>query len=195
MLDHDGPGGPRDLHERRDEALLDRIVNLRQPDHRHIDAGVQQRIAGEFRGNARIGVAGVEDVLAGQLAMSGAAHADAGRDHQRPVGTGERGAERGNDMAVLFAVLDKPREIMVERRVDHGVRLRRTIAQALGILERAAMHLGARGGQRIGAGVGTGDADHLVACLDEFGNQRRTDETGRTGEKDTHANSPAQLPA
>ena len=41
------------------------------------------------------------------------------------------------------------REVMVEGRVDDGVRLARAVAQAFQILERAAMDLGAHGGERL----------------------------------------------
>jgi hypothetical protein len=34
-----------------------------------------------------------------------------------------------------------------------------------------------------------------MAGLDELGNERRADEAGGAGQKDTHAKSPAQLPA
>ncbi|ESY89879.1 hypothetical protein X741_28830 [Mesorhizobium sp. LNHC229A00] len=113
--------------------------------------------------------------------MSATAHADARGDHQRPVGAGECLTERGDDTAVLFAILGEPRKIMVERGVDHGFRLGRAVAQALGILEGSPIHLGTGGSQRLGTRVGAGDADDLISGLKKFGNEGRTDETGRAG--------------
>ena len=48
------------------------------------------------------------------------------------------------------------------------------LRETVEILERAAMHLGARGGERRGAGVGAGEAEDLVAGGDQVRERRRS---------------------
>ena len=75
---------------------------------------------------------------------------------------------------------------MVEGQVDHPVRLGRPALQALQVLERPAIGLRAEGGQGLGAGVGAGEAEHLVAGPDQLRDQGRADESARAGDKHTH---------
>ena len=65
----------------------------------------------------------------------------------------------------------------------------RAAAQAFQIFKRAAMHLGARGGERFRARVRAGKAEHLMARGDQFLDNGRADESRRTGNKDTHDES------
>ena len=69
--------------------------------------------------------------------------ADARRDDQRTVGAFERRAERCDGALVLGAVLREFREVVIEGSVDHGIGLRRTRFEAVQILERTAMNVGA----------------------------------------------------
>ena len=52
---------------------------------------------------------------------------------------------------------------MVEGCVDDGVRLAGAVAQAFEIVERAAMDLRAHRGEGFRAGLGAGEAEHLMA--------------------------------
>jgi hypothetical protein len=46
--------------------------------------------------------------------------------------------------------------------------------------------LGACGDKRLGARIGAGKTEHLMARLDEFLNDGRADKSGGAGYKDTH---------
>ena len=75
---------------------------------------------------------------------------------------------------------------MVEGGVDHGIRLARAVAQAFQIVERAAMDLGAHGGEGFRSGFGAGETEHLMARCDEFADDRGADKAGRAGDEDAH---------
>jgi hypothetical protein len=64
---------------------------------------------------------------------------------------------------VVRAILREPGKIMVEGRVDDGIRLARAVAKAFQILQRAAMDFRARGSELLCSGIGTGESQHLVA--------------------------------
>ena len=48
------------------------------------------------------------------------------------------------------------------------------------------MDFGADGDERLGGRVRAGQSKHLMACLDELPDNRRTDEPRSTGNEDTH---------
>jgi hypothetical protein len=48
------------------------------------------------------------------------------------------------------------------------------------------VHLGTSGGKRLGGGIGPSEAEHLMARVNEFLNDGRTNETGSTGDEYTH---------
>jgi hypothetical protein len=98
----------------------------------------------------------------------------------------ELGTQRLDGFSVHLGVLDNPGEVMVEGEMDHGVRASSPGAEAFQIIEVAAMHLGALGGKRLGAGIGAGETENLVASPDEFRNEGRTDEAGGAGNENTH---------
>ncbi len=75
---------------------------------------------------------------------------------------------------------------MNEGCVDHAVRHGRALAEAFEVVKIAAMHLGARGRERLGAGIRAREAQHLMARVDELRNDGRTDKAGSSGDKDTH---------
>ncbi len=79
---------------------------------------------------------------------------------------------------------------MVERGMDHRVRLGGPAAQALRVLERAMKRFRASGDQGLSARVRAGQSEHLVPGADEFGHEVRADEAGRAGEEDTHGGTP-----
>src|SRR5260221_11560844 len=62
-------------------------------------------------------------------------------------------------------------------------------AQAVQVLERSAMRLGAEGGEGLGAGIGSGETEHLMARCDQVFNDGRADEAGRAGNEHTHRKS------
>ena len=64
---------------------------------------------------------------------------------------------------------------MDEREVDDAVGLLRAGAQAVEVVEGAAMDLGAGGGDGFGRGVRTGEAEDLVAGLDQLGDDGGAD--------------------
>jgi hypothetical protein len=74
--------------------------------------------------------------------------------------------------------------------VNHGIGRRGTAAQTLPVFELAAMYLGAAGRKGLGARIGTGKPQHLMARLDELGNEGGANKPGGTGDKNTHEISP-----
>ncbi len=70
--------------------------------------------------------------------------------------------------------------------MDHALRCLGRPAQAVEIVEGAAVHLRPRGDERGRRGIRTSQPDHLVTCADELGNNGRTDPAGRAGDEDTH---------
>ena len=64
---------------------------------------------------------------------------------------------------------------MLEGQVDHAVGVDRRLGQAFGIIEVTAVHLGPGRLELLGRGVGTGQADHLMACLEQLGHDGRAD--------------------
>jgi hypothetical protein len=52
---------------------------------------------------------------------------------------------------------------MDESGVNHRIRGGGSTPQALQILKTAPMYLRPRGGERLGAGIGAGEAEHLMA--------------------------------
>ena len=63
----------------------------------------------------------------------------------------------------------------------------RALAQAVEIFKGAAMHLGAQSFQRLGIGVGAGQAEHLMPVRDQFLGGGGADKSGRAGDENTHA--------
>jgi hypothetical protein len=85
-----------------------------------------------------------------------------GGDEQWPIGSGQRRAQGLYDAPVYLANFLELREIVNEGRVDHTVRQGRPFAQAFEVSKIAAMHLGARGHKRLGAGLRAREAQHLM---------------------------------
>ena len=75
---------------------------------------------------------------------------------------------------------------MLEGQVDDAVGRRGAGAQAVEVVEAAAVHLGARGGDRLGRGVGAGEADDLVAGIDELGDDGGADPAACAGDEYAH---------
>jgi hypothetical protein len=103
----------------------------------------------------------VEDVLARELSPT-ATHAGAGGDDEGALGAGERGADGLDVPLVLLAVLHEAGEVVVEGAVDDGVGLLRAALERGWVFEVAAVRLGTGSGELLRAGVGAGEAEHLV---------------------------------
>ena len=69
--------------------------------------------------------------------------------------------------------------------MDDAVCRRGAAAQAVEVVEGAAVDLGP-GGHRRGGVVRAGQADDLVSGVEELADDGRTDESGRAGDKYTH---------
>jgi hypothetical protein len=57
---------------------------------------------------------------------------------------------------------------VLEREVDHAIRAGRRAPQAVEVVEAAAMHLCAGGGEGSGRGIRTSEPDDVVARADEL---------------------------
>ncbi len=75
---------------------------------------------------------------------------------------------------------------MDEGGVNHAIRVGCPTPQAVQVLERTAMHIGSYCGKGCSTLIRTSKAEHLMARIDEFQSNGRTDESCTTGEKDTH---------
>jgi hypothetical protein len=73
-----------------------------------------------------------------------------------------------------------------EREVNDTVGRRRGPAQAVGVVEVASMDLGNKRDQFRGGLVGAGDADDLMARIDELGNEGGADVSGRASDENSH---------
>ncbi len=111
-------------------------------------------------------------------------------DDERSSRSGERSAERLDGELVRHAAGGKVREVVNEGGVDDAVGRRRAAFQAVVIGEIAALDLGARGRERLSAGIRAREAEDLVACGEELVDDGRADETGCTCYKDAHVDAP-----
>ena len=114
------------------------------------------------------------------------AEAAAGCDHHEAPRAGERLAQRGDDAAVLFAIHGEVRHVLVKRRADRPIHARRPCAQAVEILDRAAMRLRARRREEAGALVGAGEAEHGMTGGNERVGGAAADGAGGAAMEDNH---------
>ncbi len=70
--------------------------------------------------------------------------------------------------------------------MDHSVRVSRSLRQAVGIVEIAALDDGARGFEPLRRVFGASQADDLVAGFEEFGHDARADPARCAGDEDSH---------
>jgi len=176
--------------QRRHEAVgVERAVHgRRQPDGRGPDPAP---------GQGDQGVLGVDPWPAGEHIRLGAGPAQPGEgEQQRPGGDDEGLAAAGEHIPDRLdgplVGLDRAGEItglhrlVLERQVHDSVGAGRGVLQPGGVVELAAVHLGAGGGQRGRGGVRAGQPDDLVA-----GGQQLRDEGGPevprcSGDEDAH---------
>ena len=72
--------------------------------------------------------------------------------------------------------------------VNHRVRRRRAAAQAFQIIEISPKRLRAGSSQGLSACIAANEAEHLVACFDQFRDQSRTNKSCRACDEYTHMN-------
>src|SRR5579872_267118 len=173
------------------EALLDRVVNLRKTHHRHVHTMLRHGSAGDFRHFTRIRVVGIEMVFGCGLTWNSVPHSGSGGDHDGSVRSPERISESFDGAPVLVTDLRELREIVsecavIESAVNHPIRFGRPGAQAFQVFKIPSMHLGAGGNERPSTSVRPRQSKYLMARFDEFRNNGRTDKAGSPSEKDTH---------
>jgi hypothetical protein len=154
------------MDERSDEALFDRVVDLRKAHHRYVYATLCHGSPCYFRSFTRVRVVGIEDVFSRGLAWNSVPHSSPGGDEQRAVRTDKYVAHRLDDLSVLFTIRDEFRKVVIEGSVDDSIRCGCSAPQALEVFQIAAMHLSASSGKRLGTRIAAGQSDDLMACLE-----------------------------
>src|ERR1700693_4441254 len=175
-----------------DEALLHGVVDLRKTHYRHVHATLGYGSGRDFRQPARIRVVGIEMIFGCGLTWRSVSHSRSGGDHQWAVRSPERVSESFDGAPVLFTDLKELREVvsaecaMVESTVNHPVRFGCSAAQTFWVFKGSAMRLRSGGHERPGAGVGPRQPEHLMARVDELGNDGRSDKTRSSCKKYPH---------
>ena len=106
-------------------------------------------------------------------------------DHQQ-LARFERRSQRLNRLDLVLRVLRKLREVVAEREVHHSIHPLRSAAQAVEVLQVAAMNLCARRLQLPHAGIAPRKAAYLVPCRNQLLHQFRSNETRCSRHKYTH---------
>ena len=184
-------GAPREVDQGGDEATVARSVHRGgEPHHRRPDPAPGQRHGGLGGRHPRVR-RGVRTVTLGADAAR-AEPQHAGRDHQRPPGAREDLAERVDGRAVGTGRLLHPGEVVVVAQVHDTLGRPGPGPQGAGVVEAAAVDLGAEGGHRVGRGVGAGEAHDLVARAEQFGHDGRSDPPGSAGDEQVHGDLPGR---
>ena len=134
------------------------------------------------------GGVGVGHVLLGRD-RAGLQARQPGGDDERPVGALERRAERLDGAAVRVGgglEVAGEGDVVLEGEVDDPVGRGGGGAQALEVVEAAAVDLGAGRGERVGRGVGAGEPDDLVARVDQLGDDGGADPAAGAGDEHAH---------
>ena len=178
----------------RDEALLDRVMDLGQAHHLHVAPPLREGGTRQFRRLPRQGVIDIDVPFGRGPARPGRPQRGARRDDQGPVGPGERAAQGLDGEPVLLAIGHEVREVMVERGVDHAVRPRRPRAQTPRVFETPPVHLDARGLQGPGPGVRPRQPEDPMARAQQFPHHGRAHEPGRARYENAHSDFPFLVP-
>ena len=72
-------------------------------------------------------------------------------------------------------------------RKRSSIRLGCSAAQTFGIFKTSPVHLGSRGNERLGTGVGPRQSEHLMSRVDKLRNDGRSDKARSSCKKHTHA--------
>jgi hypothetical protein len=175
---------------RGNEALRDRIVNLRQSHHRHIDPVRGDGGGRLFRRSAGMLVRTNDGIVfLGRLTGHGIGDWSCGGQDQRPVGAFESRAERLDHTAIVLTVRYEFREVMVEGQVDDAVRSGGSPLEAVQVLKRSASDLGSSRRQTRRLVIRTTEAENLMTGGNQVFDNGRADETGGAGNKHTHEQS------
>ncbi|KAI1697964.1 helix-turn-helix domain-containing protein [Ditylenchus destructor] len=178
----------RQVRQHRHEAVIaDAVHRRRQSQHRRLHALIHQRERRRFR-RTRIAVGGQQRLgaLVGlAVVRRGRERQARGRD-QRPVRSAQRLAQRLDGEAVPPAVLGEAGEVVIEGGVDDRVAGGRAGAQSVQIVDGAAMHRGARGGERCRRRVRSRQPQHRMTGAQQFPHHRRPDEARGTRDEDSH---------
>ena len=126
------------------------------------------------------------------LTWNSVPHSGSGGDHQGAVRSPERVSESFDGAPVLFTDLHELREVasecaVIESAVNHPIRLGCSAAQTFRVFKTSPMHLGSRGNERLGAGIGPRQSEHLMTRVDELRNDGRSDKARSPCKKHTHA--------
>ena len=178
-------------HDRRgDEALRNRVMDLREAHDRHIDPIRGDSGRRLFRGRAgmHVGSDG-RIVFLGRLTGHGVGNRGPGGHDRWPLGARKSRAERLDDPSIVLTVCDEFREVVVEGQVDDAVRSSGRLLEAVQILERPAIDLGAGGRQGRRLFIRTAEAQHLMACRDQFLDDGGADESRGSSDKHAHEQS------
>src|SRR5580700_1795733 len=110
-----------------DEALLDRVVDLRKTHHRHVHTTLQYSSASNFRQPARIRVVGIEVVFGCGLTWNSVSHSRSRGDHEGAVRSPERVSESFDGAPVLFTDIEEFRDVVsecavIESTVNYPIR-------------------------------------------------------------------------
>ncbi len=124
-----------------------------------------------------------------QLARAPSQAQQAGRHQQRSLDTLQRAAQYFDYMAVQLSVLGKPREVMIERGVNHRIRRRSRPVQDVEVIQCPADHLRAGRGQCGNLVIGTGQAGDLIAGTDQFLDHGRPNPARGTGNEYMHVSN------
>jgi len=186
---------PCDRHERVDEAAVADTVDGRgESEHRGADTDAcqgQDEERGGVAANGRIGSglrAGHEAVVLGRDATWRHAEHPGGED-EGAIASGKRGSH-GLDGATVG--VRRGREVaseghlVLKRQVDDTVGVVRRLGQAGGIVDITPGHRGAGLFDPHCGGLGTGQADDLVSCMEQLGHGGRSDPARCAGDEDPH---------
>ena len=114
---------------------------------------------------------------------------DARGEHQGPVGAGQGRAHglhgppvggRGGGEVTAKG------HLVLERQMDHPVGAVGGLGQPVRVVDVAPLDFGARGLQALRRRLGAGQADHVMAGIEQLGDNGRADPARRTGDKDPH---------
>jgi hypothetical protein len=137
-------------------------------------------------GNAWNTVSGTGDIIL-RRHTSGREKSHARCHDERFVRATEHASHRLDRSFVDLAILCELRKVMDEGEVDDAACVCRATLQALYILKRAAMNLGAQSLECIDVGSGAREAHNLMPIRDQFPCCHRADEPGSAGHEHTHA--------
>ncbi len=179
----------RQADQERDEgAVADAVHRRRETDGGGAHAALCKRPRGRLR-FAREGGRGRSHVRLGRD-PAGSEQRDPSRDNERPLRTIQRGPQDFDCPRVLRGIFGEPGKVVIEGGMDHRVGARGTTAQDIGVVERAAEHAGAGGGECGRLGLGAGEAYDLVTGADQFLDHCGADPAGAARDENAHAINP-----